>query len=204
MKLTKIFIINLLLILTSCGGGTSSIDLPGDLLENDKGYAKLTDYIYSHYSNLEDAIEVMEFSYSASIHPQTADLSSSISMDFVKGDNKDRIVEYYLSSSGTLTNNNVDITIGDISNQKIANSYNTYKPFLFSNKEINFDVIRTVIEKSTEDFKKQTNANSAYCSLLTVKSNQGQKPIIQLRITQRKFASTVSRGYKWSLKGDKI
>ena len=114
--------------ITSC----SQNELPDELIQNEQGYTQLTEYIYSHYPEIEDNIEVLEFSYSAGLTSSISDqLGSTIQLNFVRGDDKDRIVNYQIDNLGALTNNNVDISVGEAFNQKLSNSYETYKPFLF-------------------------------------------------------------------------
>ncbi|MEP0213640.1 MAG: hypothetical protein ABJD66_10525 [Cellulophaga sp.] len=200
MKKLKITLFGLLLgILTAC----NQVKLPNDVIEDDKAYEKLTEYIYSHYPNLKDNIEVMEFSYNSSIHPQRDEISSSLSMNLVKGSNTDRIVEYTVNNEGRLSNYIVDISVGDMMDQKLSNTYETYKPFLFSDKQINLESLRKIISKSIEEFKKETNVEKAYCTSLSVEKEANKEPEITVMISQRKFGSTIKRLTRWTIDGQK-
>ena len=201
MKLIKITLFSLLVAMTtSC----NQVQLPNDLIQDNTGYEKLTDYIYSHFPDLKDNMEVMEFSYSGSIHPQRDELSSSITMNIVRGDNKDFIIAYGVDSEGKLTTNNVDISVGDIVNQTLSNSYETYKPFLFSAKEINLDTLREIVTKATEEFKKEANATTAYCSSIVIEKKENKTPEISVTIKERKFNTNLSRYSTWSMEGKRI
>lgn len=180
--------------------------LPADLLDDNAGVEKLTEYIYSHYPNLkEEGIEVMEFNCHASIHPERVDeLSSNLSLTIVKGDDKERVVEYSLNNEGRLMNNLVDITVGDMMNEKLSNTYDTYKPYLFSDKEINLDMLRKIKTQAVEDFKKETNVEAAYCSNINISKKPSKQPTIGVTISQRKFASPIRRHYNYTLDGKKI
>ncbi len=185
------------ILFTSCSQNT----LPSELIQDEQGYTELSEYIYSHYPELEDNIEVLEFSYSAGLVSSHKDVvQSSISLDFVRGDNKDRIVNYRIDSNRLLTNNNVDISVGEAFNQKLSNSYETYKPFLFSSDLINLTNINNAISKSIELFKEDANVQNAICSMVRIEK-KGEQPILSIRIEQNKFASTISRSYDWSVDG---
>lgn len=201
MKLIKI---TLLAVLVGMTTACNQVQLPNDLIQDNTGYEKLTDYIYSHFPDLKDNMEVMEFSYSGSIHPQRDELSSSISMNIVRGDNKDFIIAYGVDSEGRLTTNNVDISVGDFMNQKKSNSYDTYKPYLFSSKELNLDILREVVAKATEEFKKEANATTAYCSSILIAKEENKAPEISVTIKERKFSTNLSRYSTWSMEGKRI
>ncbi|WP_018675702.1 hypothetical protein [Riemerella columbina] len=190
-----------IIVLVSC----EQTNLPADLLDDNAGMDKLTEYIYSHYPKLkEEGIEVMEFDRHASIHPQRDELSSTLSLTIVKGDDKDRMVEYTLSNDGRLNNKLLDISVGDIINQKLSNSYDTYKPYLFPYKDIDLNTLREINKKAIEEFKKETNAESAYCANISIEREENQKPIVKILASQRKFSSSITRVYTYTLDGKKI
>ncbi|WP_338768814.1 hypothetical protein WAF17_08570 [Bernardetia sp. ABR2-2B] len=205
--LSLLFLLFFALAFTSCQTSTDTTetsDLPNDILENDDAFEKLFEYINSHYPDLDkNKIELMEFHYSANVGSQD-DFSSSMSLTFVKGDDKDAIVEYDIDNDGSLSNSGVDITVGGPINGKISNTYETYQPYLFSPKVINLEVVRKAIKESTVKFKEATNVKKAYCSNFTIENKGNEKPTLQLRIKRRKFAATMSRSYKWTLEGDFI
>ncbi len=197
-------------MLSACGGSSSSTSpenltdsLPNEMYKDSKGYEALTAYIFSHYANLEDGIEVMELSYSGSVDPRdNTKLSSSLNMDFVRGDNKNNIVNYSLTSKGSFSNNNVDISVGSFGNEKISNTYETYEPHLFSDKLIDFELLNKLIEKGIEQFKKDTNVENAYCDRFSIDKDDKQ-PQISITIKQRKFGVAISRHYTWTIDGSK-
>ncbi len=191
-----------MIALASC----SQQQLPNNLLDDNAGYEKLTNYIYSHYENLKtEGIEVLDISFYSSIHPQRDEISSRISMNFIKGSNKDRVVEYDVNNEGRLTNRIIDITVGeDMLNQKLSNKYETYKPFLFSEKLINLDVLRKIREQAIEDFKKETNVEKAYCPSITISKENGDEILISVRVEQRKFSTSIKRVSTWSIDGKRI
>jgi len=202
MKIIKIAVLSILtLMITSC----SQEKLPKSLLSNDVGYNKLFNYIYSHYPNLEEeGVEILDFTYSESVHPQRDEISSDISVNFVRGNNKNRIVEYRLNNEGLLGNNNVNISVGDFANKKLSNSYETYKPYLFSNKKIDLNLLRTIVEKATVEIKEQANINKVYCSGLYIEKKNGVEPIITIVMKQREFITDIRRATSWTIGGEKI
>ncbi len=191
-----------IVLLSSC----NQVQLPNDLLDDNAGYDKLNNYIYSHYENLKtEGIEVLEISFFSSVHPQRDEISSNITMTFVKGSNKNTMVEYTVNNEGRLNNSLVDITVGkDMLNQKLSNTYETYKPHLFSNKLINLDVLRKVREQAIADFKKETNVEKAYCPSITVSKNREGNLVISVRTEQRKFATSLKRRSIWTIDGKLI
>ncbi len=203
-KLKNLFFGITVVLFTSCGNvGGSSATLPNNLIEDNVGYEKLLDYVYTDYPDLKDNIEVLEFYYSGSIHPQNDQLSSYMDISFVKGTDKNRIVEYSINNEGALSSNDVDISIGGALNKKLSNTYETYQPFLFSAKGIDLEVLRKIIPQSIEEFKKETNVEKAYCSSISIEK-KGKKPIIAVTISRRKFAATIRRSSKWTIDGKKI
>ena len=198
----------LFLFLTSCQNTPSSSteetvsSLPNEVLETDEAFEKLSDNIYSDNSTIDKStIEVMSFNYTASLHPSTSELSTHIDVSFVKGDDKNRIVEYSIDNEGNLSNNEVDIKTGELLKQKISNTYETYQPYLFSSEKINLEVLRKVMQESLEKFKKDSNVEKAYCSSIKIEADPNQKPTIGVSITEYKLGSIMRRYYDYTTDG---
>lgn len=190
-------LITLFAFTTSC----NQEPLPDLLIENTQGYEKLTDYIYSHYPNLKDSIEVLDFSYSAGLEsPDRTDKYSDININFVHGKDKNTIVNYSVNSTGKLNNAIVDISVGDMFNKKISNNYETYKPYLFSAKNIDFKVINEVILKSIELFKADTNVEKYFCSAVSIEK-EDENLVLSITINEEKQVSGIHKNYDWSIDG---
>ena len=170
---------------------------------NTNAYDYMKSQVIKDFPNLEqDGIEFLEFSYSGSVHPRKRDeLSSMMTMQFVRGDAKNRIIDYTLNNENMFIKNNVDVSVGRLTNQTLSNTYETYQPFLFSEKAIDFTAIERAINQSIELFKKDANSETAFCSGFSIEKKE--KPIMSVTISQRKFASTILRHYDWSIDGTK-
>lgn len=206
MKKINIIFLSLV-ILTSCGQSTSGEvenegggDLPNEIISTDEGYELLKDSIIADYSNLEDEMEVLEFSYNCSLG-SSDELSSSIDVQFVKGNDKNAVAEYSIDNEGSLSRSDIEISIGDFGKQKISNSYETYKPFLFSSKLINIDVVRKCISSSIEQFKKDANCPEAYCASASIEYDNRGELEISISIVQKKFVTMLRRSYHWTIDG---
>ena len=196
IKLTAL-LITLFTFTTSC----NQEPLPNLLIENTQGYDKLTDYIYSHYPNLKDSIEVLDFSYSAGLEsPDRTDKYSDININFVHGKDKNTIVNYSINNTGKLNNAIVDISVGDILNKKLSNNYETYEPYLFSTKNIDFKVINEVILKSTTLFKADTNVEKYFCSAVSIEK-EDKNLVLSITINEEKQVSGIHKTYDWSIDG---
>ena len=199
MKSIKLraLLITLFTFTTSC----NQEPLPNLLIENTQGYDKLTDYIYSHYPNLKDSIEVLDFSYSAGLEsPDRTDKYSDININFVHGKDKNTIVNYSINNTGKLNNAIVDISVGDILNKKLSNKYETYEPYLFSTKNIDFKVINEVILKSTTLFKADTNVEKYFCSAVSIEK-EDKNLVLSITINEEKQVSGIHKTYDWSIDG---
>ncbi|WP_445711322.1 hypothetical protein [Flavobacterium sp.] len=196
IKLTAL-LITLFTFTTSC----NQEPLPNLLIENTQGYDKLTDYIYSHYPNLKDSIEVLDFSYSAGLEsPDRTDKYSDININFVHGKDKNTIVNYSINNTGKLNNAIVDISVGDILNKKLSNNYETYEPYLFSTKNIDFKVINEVILKSATLFKADTNVEKYFCSAVSIEK-EDENLVLSITINEEKQVSGIHKTYDWSIDG---
>ncbi len=143
----------------------------------------------------------MSFEYDASVDSRTNELSSDISISFVKGDDKNAIVEHRINSEGELTNEGINISVGEVFKQKESNTYETYQPYLFSSEKISLNVLREVMEKSVEAFKKDANVEKAYCTSITIETEYDKEPKIRARVTKYEFASTNMRMYDYTTDG---
>jgi hypothetical protein len=196
IKLTAL-LITLFAFTTSC----NQEPLPNLLIENTQGYDKLTDYIYSHYPNLKDSIEVLDFSYSAGLEsPDRTDKYSDMNISFVHGKDKNTIVNYSINNTGKLNNAIIDISVGDILNKKLSNNYETYEPYLFSAKSIDFKVINEVILKSITLFKADTNVEKYFCSAVSIEK-EDENLVLSITINEEKQVSGIHKTYDWSIDG---
>lgn len=196
----KLLLVFLTTLLISC-----SSNLNNEIIQNDQAFNKLTDYIYSHHPSIEDNMEIMDFTYSASMPPSGEELSSFYMITFVSGSDKNQVVEYHINNQGILTNNNVDVSIGeDITSQTLSNKYEAFKPFTFSSKKLDFNILRNIIKKATEKFKTEANVDNAYCSSLSIEKEADGEPEVYVTITQREFASKIFRSTSWTLDGKPI
>ncbi|CAM4012583.1 MULTISPECIES: hypothetical protein [Flavobacterium] len=196
IKLTAL-LITLFAFTTSC----NQEPLPDLLIENTQGYNKLTDYIYSHYPNLKDSIEVLDFSYSAGLEsPDRTDKYSDMNISFVHGKDKNTIVNYSINNTGKLNNAIIDISVGDILNKKLSNNYETYEPYLFSAKSIDFKVINEVILKSITLFKADTNVEKYFCSAVSIEK-EDENLVLSITINEEKQVSGIHKTYDWSIDG---
>ncbi len=196
-------ILSLLLIpfLLSCG---SKEQLPTQMYLNDAGYNQLKEQIISHYPTLAEEIEVISFDYGGSYNDMAMEKwSSTISMEFVKGTNKDRLVSYTLSNDGSITNANIDVSVGEYGEEKLSNKYETFEPELFSSKLIQFDSITDLVESCIEEYKKDTGVESAMCNEISI-NKEGEEPIINIRIHEKKLIGSIRRDYTFSMDGKKI
>lgn len=202
MKQIKIIAVVFVSVLTlvSCG---KSVELSNDMLENNQGYEALKEEVYSKYPNLkEEPIELMEFSFAGSISSIKNRKSSNMSFTMVKGDNKNSIIQISLNNKGFASSNLVDITGGSPGQEKKIKSYEKFKPTLFSEKIINLDMLREVRKKAEERFKKDANAETAYCTNLSIeKGGRNNQPKISVTIREEKPLSNLHRSYYYTLEG---
>lgn len=198
----------LIMILSSCSQSESKSkdievrgELPNEIIKTDEGFNRLKESVTADFLNLEDEIEVLEFYYSGSVGFSDGEISSLIHLQFVKGDDKNSIVEYSINSEGSLSIAGIEISTGDIGKEKISNSYETYKPFLFSSKLINLDIVRQCISSSIEQFIKDANCPEAYCASVSIEFDNRRELEISINIKQKKSSTTLSRYYDWTIDG---
>ncbi len=187
----------LLLTMLSC----ERVQLDKEMYQNPVGFDHLKNQIVKDFPTLDLGIEFVELQYSGSLIPPDNRASSMLSATFVRGDDKNHMVEYTLDSDSRFFKNNVDVSVGDFMNKKISNTYETYQPHIFSEKDFDFFVVNEVVEKSVEMFRKDANSPDAFCTLAGIERNKKGELSIDVTVTQRQFASTIRRNYEWSIDG---
>lgn len=202
MKQIKIIAVVFVSVLTlvSCG---KSVELSNDMLKDNQGYEALKEEVYSKYPNLKgETIELMDFVFTGSISSIKNRKSSSMRFTMVKGDDKNSIINISLNNKGLKSSNLVDITGGSPGQEKKIDSYDGFKSALFSEKNINLDVLRKVRKEAEERFKKDANSKTAYCTSLSVeKTGRDNQPKIRITIRESKPLSKLHRSYYYTLEG---